>query len=76
MSAQDNRRFTRALVCGALLVYGCLRIPAAAQPADQQAQELHELQDDVRILETQQQVLAGLEELRCCPGACLSPTGS
>jgi hypothetical protein len=65
LSAQDNRRFARALVCGALLVYGCLRIPAAAQPADQQAQALHKLQDDVRVLETQQQhILAGLEELK------------
>ena len=31
MSAQHDRRTARALVCGALLVYGCLRIPAAAQ---------------------------------------------
>jgi hypothetical protein len=63
LSAQDNRRLGRTVVCGALLVYGCLRIPAAAQPVEPQAQELHKLQDDVHRLEAQQQILDGLEEL-------------
>jgi hypothetical protein len=54
LSAQDNRRVGRALVCGALLVYGCLRIPAAAQPAAPHAQELQKLRQDVRHLEAQQ----------------------
>jgi hypothetical protein len=53
------------VVCGALLVYGCLRIPAAAQPVAPQEQELHQLQENVRHLEArQQQILDGLEELR------------
>jgi hypothetical protein len=52
------------VVCGALLVYGCLRIPAAAQPVGPQEQELHQRQETVRHLEAQQrQILAGLEEL-------------
>jgi hypothetical protein len=50
LSAQDNRRLTRALVCGALLVYGCLRIPAAAQPVDPRSAQLHQLQNDLRDL--------------------------
>ena len=65
MSAQDNRRLGRTVVCGALLVYGCLRIPAAAQPVEPQGQELHQRQESVRHLETQQQqILVGLEELK------------
>jgi outer membrane murein-binding lipoprotein Lpp len=65
LSAQDNRRLGRAVVCGALLVYGCLRIPAAAQPVAPQEQELRQLQESVRHLEArQQQVLDGLEELK------------
>ena len=65
MSAQDNRRLGRTVVCGALLVYGCLRIPAAAQPVEPQEQELHQRQGNVRHLEArQQQILDGLEELR------------
>jgi hypothetical protein len=53
------------VVCGALLVYGCLRIPAAAQPVEPQEQKLHQLQESVRHLETQpQQILDGLEELK------------
>lgn len=65
MSAQDNRRLGRTVVCGALLVYGCLRIPAAAQPVGPQEQALRQLQESVRHLEArQQQILDGLEELR------------
>jgi len=65
LSAQDNRRLGRTVVCGALLVYGCLRIPAAAQPVEPQEQELHQRQGNVRHLEArQQQILDGLEELR------------
>ena len=65
MSAQDNRRLGRTVVCGALLVYGCLRIPAAAQPVEPQEQELHQLQENVHRLEARpQQVLDGLEELK------------
>jgi hypothetical protein len=64
LSAQDNRRLGRTVVCGALLVYGCLRIPAAAQPVGPQEQELHQRQETVRHLEAlQRQILAGLEEL-------------
>ena len=48
MSAQDNRRLGRTVVCGALLVYGCLRIPAAAQPAEVAAQGLQKPRWDVR----------------------------
>ena len=48
MSAQDNRRVGRALVCGALLVYGCLYIPAAGQPAEVAAQGLQKPRWDVR----------------------------
>ena len=60
MSAQDNRRVGRALVCGALLVYGCLRIPAAAQPAAApQAQELQKLRQYVRHLEAPQPQIPG-----------------
>ena len=56
LSAQDNRRVGRALVCGALLVYGCLRIPAAAQPAAApQAQELQKLEQNVCQLEARPQ---------------------
>lgn len=65
MSAQDNRRLGRTVVCGALLVYGCLRIPAAAQSVAPQEQELHPLQENVRRVEAQQQRgLDGLEELK------------
>jgi len=65
LSAQDNRRLGRTVVCGALLVYGCLRIPAAAQSVAPQEQELHQLQENVRHLEAQQQqILDGLEELK------------
>jgi outer membrane murein-binding lipoprotein Lpp len=65
LSAQDNRRLGRAVVCGALLVYGCLRIPAAAQPVEPQEQALRQLQESVRHLEArQQQIPDGLEELR------------
>jgi hypothetical protein len=65
LSAQDNRRLGRTVVCGALLVYGCLRIPAAAQPVEPQEQALRQLQESVRHLEArQQQILDGLEELR------------
>jgi hypothetical protein len=70
LSAQDTRRFGRTVVCGALLVYGCLRIPAAAQPAAPRTQELpqlqlQQLQEDVRQLEAQQQqILGGLDELK------------
>jgi PBP1b-binding outer membrane lipoprotein LpoB len=65
LSAQDNRRLGRTVVCGALLVYGCLRIPAAAQSVAPQEQELHQLQENVRHLETRpQQILDGLEELK------------
>jgi hypothetical protein len=47
------------------LVYGCLRIPAAAQSVAPQEQELHQLQENVRHLEAQQQqILDGLEELK------------
>jgi hypothetical protein len=47
------------------LVYGCLRIPAAAQPAEPQGQELHQRQESMRHLETrQQQILDGLEQLK------------
>jgi hypothetical protein len=47
------------------LVYGCLRIPAAAQSVAPQEQELHQLQDNVRGVEAQQQQsLDGLEELK------------
>ena len=64
LSAQDNRRLGRTVVCGALLVYGCLRIPAAAQPVAPQEQELHQLQENVHHLEAQQQQIRdGLEEL-------------
>jgi hypothetical protein len=53
------------VVCGALLVYGCLRIPAAAQPVEPQEQKLRQLQESVRHLETQQeQIVDGLEELK------------
>lgn len=56
LSAQDNRRVGRALVCGALLVYGCLRIPAAAQSAaEPQAQELQKFQQEVCQLEAPEQ---------------------
>ena len=65
MSAQDNRRLGRTVVCGALLVYGCLRIPAAAQPVEPQEQKLREFQESVRRLETQQeQIVDRLEELK------------
>jgi hypothetical protein len=65
LSAQDNRRLGRTVVCGALLVYGCLRIPAAAQPVAPQEPELHQLQENMRYLEAQQlQILDGLEELK------------
>ena len=65
MSAQDNRRLGRTVVCGALLVYGCLRIPAAAQSVAPQEQELYQLQENVHRLEARpQQVLDGLEELK------------
>ena len=47
MSAQHDRRTARALVCGALLVYGCLRIPAAAQPAQQRVAELQKRTESV-----------------------------
>jgi hypothetical protein len=68
LSAQDNRRLGRAVVCGALLVYGCLRIPAAAQPVEPRAPALHELQGDVHHLETPRQpILDGLEELAVEP---------
>jgi hypothetical protein len=47
------------------LVYGCLRIPAAAQPVEPQEQELRQLQETVRRLEAQQQqILDGAEELK------------
>jgi hypothetical protein len=47
------------------LVYGCLRIPAAAQSVAPQEPQLHQLQENVRHLETrQQQILDGLEELK------------
>jgi hypothetical protein len=47
------------------LVYGCLRIPAAAQPVAPQEPELHQLRENVRYLEAQQpQILDGLEELK------------
>ncbi len=65
MSAQDNRRLGRTVVCGALLVYGCLRIPAAAQSVAPQEQELHQLQENVHRLEARpQQILDRLEELK------------
>jgi hypothetical protein len=65
LSAQDNRRLGRTVVCGALLVYGCLRIPAAAQSVGPQEQSLRRLQENVRHLEArQQQILDGLEELK------------
>ena len=65
MSAQDNRRLGRTVVCGALLVYGCLRIPAAAQPVEPQEQEMRQLQENVHHLEAQQQQIRdGLEELK------------
>lgn len=65
MSAQDNRRLGRTVVCGALLVYGCLRIPAAAQSVAPQEQELHPPQENVRRVEAQhQRSLDGLEELK------------
>jgi hypothetical protein len=47
------------------LVYGCLRIPAAAQSVAPQEQELLQLQENVRHLETRpQQILDRLEELK------------
>jgi PBP1b-binding outer membrane lipoprotein LpoB len=65
LSAQDNRRLGRTVVCGALLVYGCLRIPAAAQSVTPQEPQMHQLQENVRHLEAHpQQVLDGLEELK------------
>jgi hypothetical protein len=65
LSAQDNRRLGRTVVCGALLVYGCLRIPAAAQSVEPQEQALRRLQENVRRLEAQpQQILDGLQELK------------
>ena len=64
LSAQDNRRLGRTVVCGALLVYGCLRIPAAAQSVAPQEPQLHQLQENVHHLEAQQQQIRdGLEEL-------------
>jgi hypothetical protein len=65
LSAQDNRRFGRTLVCGALLVYGCLRIPAAAQPTQPYTPAVHDLQEVVRKVEAQQQqILDRPEELK------------
>ena len=51
MNAQHDRRTARALVCGALLVYGCLRIPAAARPAEwPPAAELQKRTEGIRDL--------------------------
>src|SRR5581483_8639171 len=57
LSAQHNRRTARALVCGALLVYGCLRIPAAAEPTWRPDAELQKRTESVR------QLAAGPQEL-------------
>lgn len=47
------------------MVYGCLRIPAAAQSVAPQEQELHQLQENVHRLEARpQQILDRLEELK------------
>ena len=50
MSAQHDRRTARALVCGALLVYGCLRIPAAAHSPRPPAAELQKGTATIREL--------------------------
>jgi hypothetical protein len=62
LSAQYDRGTARALVCGALLVYGCLRIPAAAQPAQPPDAELQKRTESVRKLEAgAQERLDGVE---------------